>query len=315
MQDQTPSGRRLRAAAETQPRSFFAGTPARSIYVDRIAATAGKADLPPVIMVHGGCHTGICYLTTPDDRTGWAELFAKAGHEVFVVDWPGHGRSPHCDDLAVLSTREIAEAIRALADSVGPAILLVHSASGPMAWWIAEQAPGAVAAIIGVAPGAPANILPVLPDDAAEVAKLSRDTSLGCPVMLPEDRPVTVDEAFIRSFWANAPRFPTAAFAQYRQSIVPESARLFNERFNIGGRGLRIDDPASLAEIPILIVTGDHDPRHPRGMDEATARYLGAEFVWLPDRGIAGNGHMPMIEDNSDEIAALLLAWLRERGL
>jgi pimeloyl-ACP methyl ester carboxylesterase len=315
MQDIAPTGRRARAAAVAGPRGFLAGTPDRPIHVWLLPATASGPGLPPVVMVHGGCHTGDCYLETPDGRAGWAARFAQAGHDVFVVDWPGHGRSPACEDLPVLPTREIADSIRALVESIGPAILLVHSASGPMAWWIAEQAPDAVHAIIGIAPGAPANILAVLPDDAAEVAKLSHDVSLGCPVMLPEDRPVTVGEDFIRRFWANAPRFPAAAFARYRQSIVPESARLFNERFNIGGRGLRIGDRAVLAGTPILIVTGDHDPRHPRAIDEATARYLGAEFVWLPDRGISGNGHMPMIEDNSDEIAALILAWLGDRGL
>ena len=57
-------------------------------------------------------------------------------------------------------------------------------------------------------------------------------------------------------------------------------------------------------------MTGDHDARHPREVDEATARYLGAEFVWLPERGIRGNGHMMMIEDNSDELAAMVLDWL-----
>ena len=41
----------------------------------------------------------------------------------------------------------------------------------------------------------------------------------------------------------------------------------------------------------------------------------GAEFAWLPERDIAGNGHMPMCEDNSDEIAALIVAWLEAKGL
>lgn len=295
-------------------RAFFSGTAARPIYVDHIAA-ASQTSAHPVVMVHGGCHSGQCYLATPDGREGWAARFAAAGRDVLVIDWPGHGRSPACEDLAQLPTREIAQSILALVEEVGPAVLMVHSASGPMAWWVAEQSPAAVAAILGIAPGAPANILAVLPDDPEAVAKLKDDVSLGCPVMLPETAPVVVGEDFIRSFWANAPRFPQNAFDQYRLSIVPESARLFNERFNIGGRGLPIASPASLDATPILIVTGDHDPRHPREMDEATARYLGAEFLWLPDIGITGNGHMPMIEDNSDIIADRLLLWLADRKL
>jgi len=302
------------AAGQTLGRAFFSGTNNRPVYVDHVAPAGGRK-AHPVIMVHGGCHTGQCYLATPDGRDGWATHFSQAGRDVYVIDWPGHGLSPACADLARLPTREIAEAILALVMAVGPAVLLVHSASGPMAWWIAEQAPDHIVAVLGIAPGAPANILQVLPDDPAAVAELANDVALGCPVLLPEDRPVVVGADFMRSFWANAPRFPHHAFEQYRLAIVPESARLFNERFNVGGRGLRISDAAALKQTPILVVTGEHDPRHPRSMDEATARYLGADFVWLPDEGITGNGHMLMIESNNDLIADRLLRWLAKRGL
>jgi hypothetical protein len=64
-----------------------------------------------------------------------------------------------------------------------------------------------------------------------------------------------------------------------------DCAVLAYERFNIGRRGLRIDDPANLHGCAILIVTGDHDPRHPRDVDGTAARYLGAEFGWLEANG------------------------------
>ena len=37
-----------------------------------------------------------------------------------------------------------------------------------------------------------------------------------------------------------------------------------------------------------------------------------ADFCFLADRGIVGNGHMLMLEDNSDEIAGIILDWLDE---
>lgn len=293
--------------------SFRSGTPDCKINVVHLPG-GSKGSGCPLVMVHGGCHTGSCYLETPDGREGWAHIFSRSGYDAYVVDWPGRGGSPAREDLATVSTKDIASAILELVRSVGPAVLMAHSASGPMAWWIAEQAPDKVAAIVGVAPGAPANILRVLPDDPQAVGKLRNDESLGCPVMLPEDRPVVVDQAFIESYWANAPRFPREHLDTYSRTIVPESARLFNERFNIGGRGLRIEDPANIEAIPSLVLTGDHDPRHPLEVDKATADYVGADFIWLPNLGISGNGHMPMIEDNSAEVAAVIIGWLDKHG-
>jgi len=302
---------RLRAAESGDDglRCFFSGTDTHPIYVDRFAArrpvSAGQ-----VVMVHGGFHTGVCYVATPDGRPGWARRFAEAGYDVFVPDWPGHGRSPMRPDFRILSCVQVAEALIALLEHVGPSTLLVHSASGPIAWWIAERRPELVRSIIALAPGPPANLLPVLPDDPVAVAALNHDDSHGRPIYAPEDKPVWINSEFVASSWTSSPRFPKHAVAEYCRSIVPESARVLNERFNIGGRGLRIEDPHSLRGLRILIMTGDCDPRHPRAFDQATAEYLGADFCWLADRGFVGNGHMFMIEDNSDALAALALEWL-----
>lgn len=313
--DAVPARREfMLASLDSAPPAFYAGTAAHPMYVDHVRPAQPAPGKRPVVMVHGGGHTGACYLATPDLRPGWAQRFAAAGRSVLVPDWPGHGRSPMGPDFPRLGTADVARALLGLLERVGPQVLLVHSASGPMAWWIAEQRPDLVAAVVAVAPGPPANLLADLPDDPAAILALRDDARAGCPVYSEEDRPVWFGADFAAAYWANAPRFPREAVENYRRSIVPESARILNERFNIGGRGLRISDPSSLKGHRILIVTGDHDTRHPREVDEATARYLGAEFVWLPERGIRGNGHMMMIEDNSDELAAMALDWLDANG-
>jgi pimeloyl-ACP methyl ester carboxylesterase len=317
--DRTPVGQAQSKCAKLlgrKPPCFHSGTAEHPLYVDYLPPPE-KENLSsklPVVMVHGAAHTGACYLATPDLRPGWAPRFASAGRHVFVPDWPGHGRSPPRADFATLGSKDIATSLLVLLEEVGPAVLLVHSASGPIGWWVAEQRPDLVSAVIGIAPGPPANLLKELPDDPDAVRALRDDESAGRPVYAVEDKPVSLNADFAKAYWANAPRFLQSGFKRYCASIVPESARIFNERFNIGGRGLRVGDPDSLRAKPILIVTGDHDLRHTREFDAATATCFGAEFWWLPDHGIRGNGHMMMIEDNSDELASMILDWLQSRN-
>ena len=49
----------------------------------------------PIILVHGGSHTGAGWQSTPDGRSGWADFFAQHGWPVYVVDQPGRGRSTY----------------------------------------------------------------------------------------------------------------------------------------------------------------------------------------------------------------------------
>jgi hypothetical protein len=35
------------------------------------------------------------------------------------------------------------------------------------------------------------------------------------------------------------------------------------------------------------------------------------EFRYLPDVGVYGNGHMMMVENNSDELATMIDHWIR----
>lgn len=39
------------------------------------------------------------WLDTPDGRPGWAQRLVEAGYPVFVIDRPGHGRSPYQPDV------------------------------------------------------------------------------------------------------------------------------------------------------------------------------------------------------------------------
>ena len=91
--------------------------------------------------------------------------------------------------------------------------------------------------------------------------------------------------------------------------------RLLIERQNVDGGQIRIEDTSAFRGLPVLVFTGSDDTDHPQDVDGAVVDWLcecGAdvEFCWLPDRGVVGNGHMLMMEDNSDELADMIVAWL-----
>jgi pimeloyl-ACP methyl ester carboxylesterase len=85
----------------------------------------------------------------------------------------------------------------------------------------------------------------------------------------------------------------------------------------------RDEDLPSLARVPFLSVFGDYLERtfwqpfadECRELAEQLAGAGGiAQHVALADIGITGNSHMLMMEDNSLEIADLLVRWLDRHG-
>lgn len=285
----------------------------------------------PLVMVHGGCETGKTWDTTADGREGFQTLFVRRGFTVYVIDYPGRGRSGVASfsgplgnlagtqiipdvtvkfghELLFLANRMgprpgefypnsqfpktalnqfhrhvvagvaddagvISDAIAALLDRIGPAILVTHSQGGLMGWLAAVKSES-VKAIVAYEPFVscfPESDVPVLP-----------------PL----------------SDGSTAPTAETVSAAQFAQ----------------------------LARIPIQIVWGDNIPKEqfpvvPTDMwrlsamasREFVARInrLGgdASIVDLPSMGIAGNTHFIMSDLNNLQIAGLLSDFLHQKGL
>ncbi|GAB2862498.1 alpha/beta hydrolase [Lentzea nigeriaca] len=290
----------------------------------------------PVVMVHGGGGQGTDYLSTPDGRPGWATRFLQAGYAVYVVDRPGHGRSPYHPDVlgplegaaptyefirwlfcdgagrpgsqwpgsgqigddsaldqlmasqgpALPTFTENEEQMRRcgaeLLDRIGPAVLITHSMGGPFGWLVADARPGLVKAIIAVEPIGP---------------------------------PFTELPGFGRLDWGL-----TAAPITY-EPPVRDPQELRTRLRAAGADGVQDclvqDEPVrslpNLKGFPIAVVVADTSPFAPSG--HGVADYLAqagadAELLRLPEMGITGNGHLPMGEKNSDEVAEALMAWL-----
>jgi len=303
----------------------------------------------PVVMIHGGSQTGTNFTGTPDGREGWAQYFLRRGYAVYVVDQVARGRAAHWSNvhgpvtpprLGFVEQRFVAperaklwpqahlhtqwpgtgepgdaafdqfyasqvpsvasfarqqeinrDAGVALLDRIGPAILLTHSQSGAMGWPIADARPNLVKAIVAVEPSGP----PVhdvefkgAPDWFADNEK-TKAYGLG-EVPLTYDPPGPLE--FVREEGADA----------------PDLVRCWTQKGPV--RQLK-----NLKNIPVLVVMSEAS--YHASYDHCTVKYLRAAgvsttFTRLADSDIRGNGHMMMLEKNSDKIAAAMLNWLDE---
>ena len=274
----------------------------------------------PVVMIHGGGHSGACYLLTADNRPGWAYRVADAGYPVWLPDWPGCGRSGDVP-FADLTGDRVCAALGAVlveaaaASPSGKVVMMTHSMSGAMGWKLVERNRGVIEKVVAVAPGPPGNIQP-----AANVVEETNDEvvveAFGMTLRLSRDRAYAGGMEFVsHKLIGKSTRFPEASLDVYAGHVAGVPPRLLYERQNINNSQLRIEDLAAFRDLPVMVFTGSDDTDHPKDIDQAVVDWLAearaaVEFWWLPDRGIDGNGHMLMMEDNSDELADMIIGWV-----
>jgi pimeloyl-ACP methyl ester carboxylesterase len=187
------------------------------------------------------------------------------------------------------------EAGAALLDRIGPAYVLTHSQSGPHGWHLIDERPHLVRALVAVEPhGPPFYELPL--------------NSL--------DGPLTYG-AFTRPFGLTT----TALHFRAESDTVADTPLSFiaSERRDSEGRsgflqGAPVRALSNFEESPILVVTGEAS--YHTIYDQWTVDFLhqagaSVEHLELATRGITGNGHLMMLELNSDEIATEIYKWIR----
>ncbi len=222
------------------------------------------------------------------------------------TQWPGSGRAgdPVFDQFYASQVPSIADGARieelnqaagvALLERIGPAVLLVHSQSGPFAWTLADARPDLVRAIVNIEPNGP-------PFREVEFKGAPEWFGYGEKVVRP---------------WG-----PSRLRLTYEPAAAtPEELGVVLEERPQGEGLVRCHlqaEPARqlprLKGIPTLIVAAEAS--YHAAYDHCTSRYLrqaGVEhdFVRLPERGLSGNGHMIMIERNNHEVADYLIGWL-----
>ncbi len=273
----------------------------------------------PVVLVHGGTFQGTEWMDTPDGRPGWSQRFIEAGYPVFIVDRPGHGRSPyHTNILGPMGPPFSYER--------GQEVYFPAVAAKTQTQWPFESSDNAAfdAFIAGYGP---------MPADLAESQEMDTDR---LSRLLDRIGPAIVitHSASGPDGWLVADRRPGLVVAIV---TVEPMGPPFAETSGIGtldwgltavpvaynppratAEEVRTADPASLripalAGLPIAVVTGETSAFAkfaPAIVDFLTAAGAAAEQLHLPDYGVLGNGHGLIYEKNSDEALKPILKWL-----
>ena len=278
-----------------------------------MAAVPGAADDRPaddhrqarrVVLVHGFAQTGGCWGAVP------AALEA-AGYAVAAPDLPGHGDGP-TDAVDLPATAEHLLAVAAAMVPTGsaphpragsrwsrrrpPAVFVGYSFGGRVCLRLAVDHPGSVERLVLI--GATAG----LDDPDERAARRAADEALA------EEIETAGLEAFLDR-WLALPLFaglsPAAQCRDERRRNRPAGLA---ESLRLAGTGAQEpiwDRLATLAGVPVLLVTGERDTKFSALADRLAAGIgPSADRLVIPDAGHTAHLEQP------DTFLDGLLAWL-----
>jgi pimeloyl-ACP methyl ester carboxylesterase len=284
----------------------------------------------PVVLVHGGGGSMLHYMGV-DGKAGWMHYYLQEGYRVYLVDRPGHGRAPYHPDalgpMAPMVTYQTVtgDFVRAakqpnkqwpgtgdvgdplvdqfqagqqsppvdnvfahtlwasrgaeLLDKIGPAIIQVHSAGGPFGYIVANERPSLVKAIVNV-------------EGAGYPFVQGNNWGLS-------DVPFVFDP-------------PVSDPKQLALKDVPAANGAAAYKLFADGSARKLKN---LQGIPIVYVTAERSGRLQGPAQVALLKQCGcdAEDLQLKERGILGNGHFMMIENNRKQVFDVIKNWLDQK--
>jgi len=185
------------------------------------------------------------------------------------------------------------DALVALLEKIGPSIVMTHSQSGAYGWPVADARPDLVKAVIAVEPSGP----PVRDVDTIGAPDYFREGAATRPWGLG---------AIPLGYVPAARGQNELQFERQEKADGPDLVRCWLQK--APARQL-----PNLQKMPIAIINGEASFHAP--FEHCTVKYLeqaGVKANWidLGKAGIHGNGHMVMLEKNSDEVARVIAGWL-----
>ncbi len=247
----------------------------------------------PIVLWHGGGMTGANWESTPDGRPGWLQRLLEMGFDVYVCDAVERGRAgwSRWPDIY-----QHAPLFRTLEEG-----------------W-----------------------------DMFRLGPAQADERGGLQVHPGQQFPTEAFEAFAAQWvprWADHEAMTLRAYEAFLEKIGPcvlmahsqggglaltmatQRPEWLKAVVAIEPSGAPHELPATPAGPAYLMVWGDHVHDHPvwckyRARVDAHQQQLcalgaSAQTLDLPQRGITGNSHFPMLDRNSDQVLDAILQWLR----
>lgn len=266
----------------------------------------GSARRVPVVMLHGCCLSGKTWETTPDGRMGWGEYFVRKHHAVYIPDQSSRARS----GFDATTINEVK-----LGTQPPSALPNIFTFGRKAAWELFRFGPAFPTAFSD-------EQFPV-----EAIDEFGKQVIPDLNATLPTPNPTFANLAALGVKVGGA-----VLMGHSESGFFPEQAALTDPS---GARGLisiegqcstlTPQQIATLAEIPTLVIFGDHLADVPsvatlwieslhgcqQFVDQINAAGGDATMLHLPAAGVFGNSHMLMQDKNNLQVADLILKWIR----
>jgi pimeloyl-ACP methyl ester carboxylesterase len=269
------------------------------MYVQYVQLEKAKAKYP-LLMWHGGGMSGVTWEDTPDGRPGWQSIFLRAGHDVYVSDAVERGRASWCCIPGVYEGNAVARPKQESWEGFR---------FGPIGSW--DPDPAKRKSYDG-------QRFPIAALDAFQRQTVPRWTTSDIPTQRAYDRLIQKVGPAVVMVHSQGGNFGFTAALN-----APDKVRAYIG-IEPSGTPPPGTDLTGLRDIPHLVVWGDYIDLVPQWTESrarieaygAAIRDAGGSFdiIDLPALGIKGNSHFPMMDNNSDAVAALVQDWMESRN-
>jgi pimeloyl-ACP methyl ester carboxylesterase len=245
----------------------------------------------PVILVHGGGGQMVHYMGL-GGMSGWAHHFIQSGYKVYLVDRPGHGRSPYHPDAL---------------GEIGPLVTYdlltrdtVTSARTPNKQW----------------PGTSGDVGDPLVDQLVAAANSApRDAQLAQSLwkMSGGELVERVGPCILMTHSAGGP-FGWLV-ANEKPNLVKAVVSFEGATAPLVGPGGAAGTPLpNLKGMPIMYLLSERGGRPGKPILDALLQSgARAEVIDLKERSILGNSHFAMFENNRRQVFDVIKGWIEQR--